>query len=947
MKSKLLNMSGCKTEEEFYKKYPTEKAFKKAFPNAFPKAQVGTITASATSMGTEAGTNMSSAASSASSAGSAAGGEGGSKFKLSSMLDPGMSLIKGLSSSLNAFEAEKEAKHRAQQMNMLTDLQVKAASMQPEEIKRKYVRPEDFTTSGSELFPVNGVGTNVLAKTGKNVYKKAQEGISTAASAGGESGIGSMLGGMGGSPNASVYGQIAKSAGTIGNMITGSNAGGAIGGTVGGAIGSIWGPQGQAIGQAAGSIIGGAVDGNPKKTKKYQEAALRNVDQMYMLQAGNSVNGMYGHILQNGGNVPSDIESGEMQTHWGGEAHPLSYNEFLPGNGETVMFKGQSHNESDRHGNTGIGITYGDSPVEVEHGEPALKLLDNEGNLNLTVFGDLKIPKGVDKLLGDAKARGKKFKNYVAELSKQEEKHNKLVIKSADLLDSLNPNDKADKVKIQSIQSNTLGARMKLKDIAEKKQLLSQIQQSINETSEQNNLNPTELAQGKIAKAQWGKMVKGRGSKWSYGIIGSTGNDLWDKHYGDEWIPMVNKTFTDRKRAEKLVDFIENTYSGPDADKVKAALQSKESLNSKIEYLWSKAKDGKPGPMHRIVKAGIDATEYKPTEVKETPAEVKPEPVKNTYNVLESKGSKWVDVANGLIPMLRPTDVEAFDTGQIMPEMYTLSTNHLRPVQAQGYQPLLDTPYDISYQDLLNENQADYRSSMRMAGHDPAAIAALNAQKYQANAKVLGEQFRANQDKKDQVYASNRNILNDAALKNLEIYDTQYDRQEQAIANTNATNFEALQSISDKQAKHALDMKKLGFLENTYNYRYDAAGRAINMNPLYNPVLPTVYNADENPNNRYILDKNGNLVGYQRVPNASDSVATINGMPELATPTFNGAKTNSSDFNYVDPELKAFDRVPATKDNTFTPYNPEEKLLEPTSRLDEIQRKNYLAKLFG
>ena len=66
--------------------------------------------------------------------------------------------------------------------------------------------------------------------------------------------------------------------------------------------------------------------------------------------------------------------------------------------------------------------------------------------------------------------------------------------------------------------------------------------------------------------------------------------------------------------------------------------------------------------------------------------------------------------------------------------------------------PQLRNPYDISLQDILNENQADYRSQQRMIGNNPAAQSMLNAQKYAANQKVLGEQFRLNQANKDPVY---------------------------------------------------------------------------------------------------------------------------------------------------------------------------------------------------
>jgi hypothetical protein len=119
-----------------------------------------------------------------------------------------------------------------------------------------------------------------------------------------------------------------------------------------------------------------------------------------------------------------------------------------------------------------------------------------------------------------------------------------------------------------------------------------------------------------------------------------------------------------------------------------------------------------------------------------------------------------------------------------------------------------------------------------MMGYNPAAQANLNAQKYQANQKVLGEQFRANQAMKAGVYDQNRNTLNQAKLTNLGILDKQYERQSQAVSNTKATTQAALNSMSDKYAKNKLENRKLAIYENMYNYRFGNNGKAKNWNGL-------------------------------------------------------------------------------------------------------------------
>jgi hypothetical protein len=139
---------------------------------------------------------------------------------------------------------------------------------------------------------------------------------------------------------------------------------------------------------------------------------------------------------------------------------------------------------------------------------------------------------------------------------------------------------------------------------------------------------------------------------------------------------------------------------------------------------------------------------------------------------------------------------------------------------------------DISLQDILNANQADYNATQRLVGYNPAALASLNAQKYAANQKVLGEQFRLNQAEKQRVYSENRNLLNQAKLQNLQILDTQAQRQAQALSNTKATTQAALNSIAAKYAQNKLENRTLAVYENMYNYRFDPRFRAVNMNPL-------------------------------------------------------------------------------------------------------------------
>ena len=204
-----------------------------------------------------------------------------------------------------------------------------------------------------------------------------------------------------------------------------------------------------------------------------------------------------------------------------------------------------------------------------------------------------------------------------------------------------------------------------------------------------------------------------------------------------------------------------------------------------------------------------------------------------------------------------------------------LATNQLEPVQAQTFRPLLETPYTVSYQDVLNANQADYNTLQRQVGYNPAALSQLSSQKYAANAAVKAQEFRENQGLAMGAYNRNRGILNDASLKNLAILDQQFQRQSQARSATKAQAQAALSSIADKIAKHKLENRTLGVYENMYNYRFGPKGRAINVNAPYDfnmqgsqasgggmPTLPEGYEYTTEIRKKKTKDdaKNGSIV---------------------------------------------------------------------------------------
>jgi hypothetical protein len=768
------------------------------------------------------------------------------------------------------------------------------------------------------------------------------------------------------------------------------------GSQLGGSLGSALGPGGG----VAGSFIGGILDQDGDKIKADQRATQKNYDRIIASQFKKGLQGQYASYMEEGGQLTNPqlitrfgeldqqdfydyahqgmnslragghlreytpisergmeqyAMGGEVKTTWGGHAETISRNPYMPGTGETIMFRGKSHDESDGNGHTGIGVTYGkgqhdsytdyaefgsqeaDANVEVERGEPATELQDANGEKNLTVYGNLKIPNQYLPLLNDPRAKGKKFKNYINEISKDEAKQTKLIDKSTNQLNELDVRSSFDKLRFDALSSSIKGANMKLKDIADKKKNAAYLQNAINDTAEENGLVADDLARGKIKYdkealqdyAEYGTTIP----KAKDGKTTPPKNDKEARERGFTW---TGKYSADGKR--KIYKAPKNQTAGSSKKIRKATalgeipkgqgIDPKTGLSDKITpeqfeafkqkhnwYDWTgfdpknandvdkfakefnkKAKaigstaEIKPDRGDKTTVVGlqyisptIDQEEEKtPAKAEEDFVEIGEEKNK-TYETTPYKRSKLMDIANMILPFIRPTDQEPLDPRQLSGEMYAMSSNQLEPVQAQGFQPDLATPYDISLQDQMNEITAQTRAAQRMSQGNPAAQSLIAGQAYDAINKVKGEEFRANQAMQSGVYNQNRATLNEAKLKNLDIYDRQYGRQEQAKSNTKAITQAALNSISDKYAKNKLENRELGIYENLYNYRYDPSGRAINMNPLFQGNMPTIYGKQKNPNMLPVYGPDGTQTGWGPAMNTTSESVVEETTPDDTT----------------------------------------------------------------
>lgn len=770
-------------------------------------------------------------------------------------------------------------------------------------------------------------------------------------------------------------------------QIPGLNSGGGdVGAGIGEAVGSIVPiPGAKKAFELAGRVFGSALDQKQKKIKAAQKRTQQSISNIIGQSTGLNIQNQFSSYMQNGGTTspyewvshtwqpqviatfgehkmsdllkpPQDADmlragghlkeytppsaeamftgrpqfamGGDLNVHWGGYVAPTAQNPFLPGDGIQMEGFGQSHNESDGKGNTGIGIDFHGNKVEIERKEPIVKLRDGgTGDENLTVFGNIIVKDPLAKLLDNRKVdnkdiAGMKFKHIVKLIGDKTNKQNKLIEKSSEGIDNLDVLSPFDQLALGTYNANIIGGNAKLKAYAAMTEDLAHLQNAVNTTEEEGLLGITDNGDVKTAKkganipkAQYGTVAgrRARGARsldapvpqgyltlptqpdahdelaysnpiFSYGaqpgllpyemaagnppitqespitqaptpgratsrqIAAASTKDDYESRYGlspwkgnrtglglataselttREWDQVADALgFKGRGNEEFQKFLLDNPKSKPLIERRHQTLYGKSPfVDSKLGAGWEGVAElirPKTGSMDRTLRSipSIAPAVISPSAT--------PSKTVSTTPTTSKQGFDWMTAFNQVLPYLRPSDVENLDPNQIMGELYALSQNQVEPVWAQKIQPELGVPYDISLQDILNANQADYNATQRQVGYNPAALASLNAQKYAANQKVLGEQFRLNQAEKDKVYSENRNLLNQAKLQNMAILDKQYERQATALSKTKATTQAALNSIASKYAQNKLENRKLAVMENLYNYRYDPRFRLQN-----------------------------------------------------------------------------------------------------------------------
>jgi hypothetical protein len=629
---------------------------------------------------------------------------------------------------------------------------------------------------------------------------------------------------------------------------------------------------------------------------------------------------------------------GQLKTHWGGETDPIAYNPYLPGSGEVTMLRGASHN------NGGIGISYGGiaenganmgAQIEAEGGEPMIEMASG-GSINsntgkpsteAVVFGNIPFTEKIAKATGDqalidlAKEKdGKTYKKIIADLATPQNKANKTKLKASELANDAD-SSKIGKLLLSTAKVMEDGAELTQKKYADITMKLANLQNATQEVKKEQsylrgkNISAEALGKGKIEndydpitkdaelenpyvgksgaylrKAQNSKVIKGRGDKWSYVPAGSTGNPVWDdmQRYEQEWSPSVKTALADKERAKKMLDYINNS-TGEESSKVKKSLNKFNTEEEKINFLIKEGTNKEVGPIHHVIDAAIKYTSPgMVTSLKEEVKQDKEEP-KET-KVIPYERNKLIDIANIIRPLVRNRFPFEFDPRQLAGEYMSIAQNQYEPVPLQEYTTELDPLYRISYQDVRDQNTADFRDAERQLGYNPAALAGLLSKKYLANNAVNAEEFRTNQAIEDRIFGGNRAKINQERMANIQLRADQMNKQEMAKSKTKETQQAAISSIADKYLQFDAMKNKYLVQSNLFpQFGFDQGYNVQNQGPWYQPNIPQITGDKGTLKQVPVYGPDGKTIEYYKLePNDSTSGTVI---------TKNGGKVTKNNKN--------------------------------------------------
>ena len=808
----------------------------------------------------------------------------------------------------NMIKAEQAQRDIAQQSFDLSNLTRKASQLTPDITERNYVRPEQQMFNNDQFNKQMGVGTNVLsARNGmrlspgeiQNMYNPGD----IYSDLGYESLDDSRKYKNGGKIKKAQFG-FDKMAGEAGNAL-GSLIGGGKGkltgaGKIGSTIGSTVGkfiplPGAPEVLSGVGGLIGGIVGGNDAaKTASNLAGAERNLASQTFETGVRSVLGQNSAFAENGGNfqpqLASELEGipltrlfapdpymdtlrtggnirqnnvvmdGKLKVDGRGDIDFMAYNPEAAKRGASGYI-GTSRGPS--HDNGGFNVAYGDEVFEMEGNETVLEKKNGASidDKSLNVLGNLKIGmfapsvmEGVNESVAKKVLKGRnpkdlKYKHLGNDIARLTKSLNNEQNRYQRLLESSDDNDL---LKMGSVKAGYTGLQMMYKDLDKLTDNMVNTQQAVNKTAEEFGIKDPEslympgkkLAKmgAKITTAQKGitKEQQSEGER-----LYKSGDIKGFQEYVRNIAPEIVNQILEERGVPRAGSFVDNLM-GPRTRDAYQRIMAPEMLNTTSQTSTQPSGKSIADIQSQI---GSDMNALEPMYTEEYTGTYPERPIAD-------RNKNWMmNAFNQIRPYLIPSNAESLDPSQISGELMALADNDLRPVRVQTVQSQLASPYKVSFQDMINEITAGERAATRLAGYNPAAQSIIAAAAAREKSGIRGRELAENLRLENEIYNRNRDVLNADRMKNLELYDQQFVRQEQALANTKAVKQAAVNFINAKILQNRLANRLAGIAENMYNYRFDKQGRAINVNPLM------AFNTEMDIP---VYDNEGNVVEYKR-----------------------------------------------------------------------------------
>ena len=606
-------------------------------------------------------------------------------------------------------------------------------------------------------------------------------------------------------------------------------------------------------------------------------------------------------IYENGGEITSYAMGGQLKTHWGGEARPIAYNPYLSGSGQIVMLDGASHNNNgigisyggseDGYGEMAENGANMGAQIEAEGGEPMIEMasggsIDSKTGKPTTeavVFGNIPFTKKLAKATGDKvlidlanKHDGNTYKRIIEKLAIPQNKANKTKLKASEIANNAD-DSKWGKLALSTAQAMEQGADSTLKNYADMTMKLANLQNATQEVKKEvsymkgKNINAEALGKGKIENdydpitkdaplenpyAKSGTFLR---KAQNSGTISTDGPKLTKEQYQelqDAYIDaksdQKNKTKVEAfqklfhkylpKEAINIIKEAGKTRGITDKGKKLGLTEEELQKGENTTKILGSNEEGYFGPRtEQYWRTASDVyNQSLTTPLKQQVAQVKEEPKKT--EVIPYERNKLIDVANFLNPLIRRRFPFEFDPRQLAGEYTAIAQNQYEPVPLQEMSYELDPMYRVSYQDVRDQNTADFRDVQRQLEYNPAALAGLLSKKYLANNAVNAEEFRVNQAIENQIYGGNRAKINEERKTNLALRADQMNKQEAAKSRTKETQQAAIASIADKYLQFDAVKNKYLAESNLFpQFGFDQGYNIQNQGPWYQPNIPQVY----------------------------------------------------------------------------------------------------------